>query len=121
MSIPFWRSRRKSDAQPAPAPVEAAGTTDVQHSPLRGRFIERLRTEYPVLAEQRGSELVRGSEPAALVHRMAGSAGMVGFGEISDAAGRLDDAILDGNENTTGLLGELLVILEKTLAAEPTN
>ena len=106
-----------SDRQGAPASGTGQESLPAGPSlaPLRQRFLERTREDLAVLEASRGCG--QGSESAAIVHRLAGTAGILGYTHISEVAGRLDDALAEGTTNTAGLLHELLVTLRDTLSA----
>jgi HPt (histidine-containing phosphotransfer) domain-containing protein len=52
---------------------------------LRARFIDRLRDDLEVLSS--------GAPPRPLVHRMAGTAGMLGFPDLGRLAAVVDDQL----------------------------
>ncbi|RYG20024.1 MAG: Hpt domain-containing protein [Caulobacteraceae bacterium] len=58
---------------------------------LRARFIDRSRLDLERLREG-----VQGEALTLLVHRLAGSAGLFGFVELGEAAGRVDMAHSNG-------------------------
>ena len=116
MRFPFWPSLRQgSGAKTAPAKTGAANTG---LEDLRRRFDVRLREDYAILSQYRECQLAPSAELISIVHRLAGSAGMLGFHEISDVAGRLDDAFDTPGSDTTTLLRTLLDLLERTLGVQ---
>lgn len=112
----FWRSER--GLEPAKAgPVPAQGESlELKLAAVKARFLTRLRNDRAVLAQLREHRLAPGPDIAASVHKLAGSAGMVGFAEISEAAGRLEDELLEEKPNIGSALSELLALIDKTLA-----
>lgn len=58
---------------------------------LRVRFLDRCRRDL-----RRLEDGVRGEELDLLVHRLAGIAGVFGFPEVSEIAGRIDRARSEG-------------------------
>ncbi len=108
----FW-NRQAPERKDAGA---AGGTNALapEFAAIRQRFIERLRQDYQVLSQYRTQ--AAGPEMAALVHRLAGSASMVGFADIGTKAGEIDDAFLDGATDVNGLLLELLAIIERAVS-----
>jgi len=61
---------------------------------------------------------------AAVVHRLAGSAGMLGFTKVSAKAGALEDAFCEDPPNLAvraSALQELLALIEATLAEPGSN
>lgn len=58
---------------------------------LQARFIDRCRSDLELLTS--GGDV---SELRMLVHRLAGAAGVFGFADISDLAGRLEGQAQDG-------------------------
>ena len=83
---------------------------------IRQRFGTRLREDYAALAQYRMNPLPPTPELVSIVHRLAGSAAMVGFTEIGEVAGRLDDAAVEPGVDLSPLLRELLSVLEKTIS-----
>lgn len=74
---------------------------DVAMDRLRLRFVARAAEDLLKLrGHQDGAALPR-KDLHALVHRLAGSAGIFGFAEISKVAGELDDRLLDGGDAET--------------------
>ena len=55
---------------------------------LRTRFLDRTREDL--------AQLRAGAEPRPLVHRLAGTAGMLGFAELGRLAAVVDDQLLAG-------------------------
>jgi HPt (histidine-containing phosphotransfer) domain-containing protein len=113
----FWQSRKDAGAKPAPADNKINALKS-QLDGMRERFGSRLREDYAVL-----TQFERGNQPPTqnvmgIVHKMAGTAGMLGYDEISEAAGSLDDAFAEPGADTAARLQKLLLVLETTIAAE---
>jgi HPt (histidine-containing phosphotransfer) domain-containing protein len=108
----LWRGPQTAKPEPAdeaPADPVAAGL-----EPIRLRFLDRLRADYEFLSQFRGAGDIRSPELIGIVHRMAGSAGLVGFPQVSEVAGRLDGALADAGDDPRALLEELLSLLRRT-------
>jgi HPt (histidine-containing phosphotransfer) domain-containing protein len=82
-------------------------------APLRSRFIARGAEDLASLrAHLAGGRL----SPTALrftVHRLSGAAGIFGYAEISEAAGRAEDNILDHPDQSDASLRNLVEVLGK--------
>ncbi|CDO36956.1 Hpt domain-containing protein [Novosphingobium mathurense] len=66
-------------------------------TPLRLRFIERLHGNLPALLELRpklGDDASR-TEVIAIVHKIAGMAGTMGFPDLGAAARKLEECLVD--------------------------
>lgn len=85
---------------------------------IRSNFAQRLRVDYAFLARYEMKHGQSNPELVAVVHRLAGSAAMVGYSEISAVANDLDDALAEWSPNSSALLGKLLRVLENTFADE---
>lgn len=112
----LWRGPqtvKPETAAAAPADPVAAGL-----EPIRLRFLDRLRADYEFLSQFRSAGDIRSPEMIAIVHRMAGSAGLVGFSQVSEVAGRLDNALHDPDSDPRVCLEELLSLLRKTAFAD---
>lgn len=105
---------RPSCEEPASAPA----VPDAKPPSLRQRFIARTREDYAALLLYRRSDGLPTLRMIPIVHRLAGTAGMIGFAAISTIAGRLDDELAEGNTQRDDTLRELLTILEKTISPE---
>jgi HPt (histidine-containing phosphotransfer) domain-containing protein len=87
---------------------------DAAMAKLRVRFVARAAEDLIKLrGDQDGVPLER-QDLHALVHRLAGSAGLFGFGEISRLAGEVDDRLADGGDAAT--LPKLLEALETVVS-----
>jgi HPt (histidine-containing phosphotransfer) domain-containing protein len=95
---------------------EQAGSWQSQFAAMRERFCARVRDDYAILVQHRQGSAEPTPEMKSLIHRLAGSAGMLGFSEISDIAGHLDDAFAEPNTDTSAAFQKLLSILEETIA-----
>jgi HPt (histidine-containing phosphotransfer) domain-containing protein len=76
---------------------------------LRERFLDRLRDD---LAQLEG-----GGEARPLVHRTAGTAGMLGFQDLSRLASVVDDQLFDGaprEADWAALLAEMRRLTSRT-------
>ncbi|HEY1615869.1 MAG TPA: Hpt domain-containing protein [Rhizomicrobium sp.] len=113
MRFPFWQSLRQGSLSKTPPASSSAANAKLEE--LRRRFDLRLREDYAILSQHRGCQLAPSAELKSIVHRLAGSAGMLGFHEISDVAGRLDDAFETPGSDTATLFLALLDLLERTL------
>ena len=113
MRFQFWSRRydgNAGDAKPTAAPTGAYQSALVA---IKERFCVRMAEDYAFLAEFQGKPLADFPDVVARIHRLAGSAGMVGFNEISAAARRLDDAFTQSNSDTTAQdFQELLRLME---------
>ena len=65
---------------------------------LRRRFIARAAEDLATLNDHAASGAAAREKIRFLIHRLAGAAGVFGYGELSDAAARLDAAFADGPE-----------------------
>jgi HPt (histidine-containing phosphotransfer) domain-containing protein len=88
---------------------------------LRLQFIARTRDDYAVLKRHQQSDNLRSPDMIAVVHRMAGTAGMLGYSEISAIAGRLDDELAEGSTRANETLGDLLAALEEAISQNGAN
>jgi HPt (histidine-containing phosphotransfer) domain-containing protein len=109
----FWQPQQKEKAVGVP---RNASVLPAEFEAIRQRFAERLHQDYAVLAQYRAEPVTPVPDLVSTVHRLAGSAAMVGFLEIGDAAGRLDDAFVEPEADVGALLNELLGLLEKTIS-----
>lgn len=119
MPFQFWSGRRRggaSNANPAPQ----TGAYQAALAVIKERFRLRLRDDYAFLIQYKGKPLLQELDVIARVHRLAGSAGMVGYGEISTVAGRLDDAFAESNEDTAAGFEELLQLIAEAIASGDT-
>jgi HPt (histidine-containing phosphotransfer) domain-containing protein len=91
---------------------------DANLQSLRQRFIARTREDYAVLMRSQQSGDLQTPEMIAIVHRMAGTAGMLGYTAISAVAGRLDDELAEGKTQPYDTLRDLLATLEKTFSTD---
>lgn len=83
---------------------------DAAMAELRVRFVARAAEDLRKLRDhQRGMPLSR-RDLRALVHRIAGSAGLFGFAEISTLAGRVDERLVDRDDVAD--LSELVMALQ---------
>jgi HPt (histidine-containing phosphotransfer) domain-containing protein len=114
MQMRFWRSRT-SDREPVPAGQKPAAIS-AEFEAIRERFGQRLREDYAVLVRYRNCADPPAPELKAIVHRLAGTAAMVGFAEISAAATGLDDGFFEADANLNARLDNLLVVLERTVS-----
>ncbi len=83
-------------------------------APFRARFVARTKDELPRLAAARANPAAD-AEVRTMVHRIAGLAGTVGYGEISQLAGVVDEAFNNGRPIPGEAYAALLAALE-TLA-----
>lgn len=77
-------------------------------APLRARFVERVRGELV--------QLKAGQDVRPIVHRLSGTAGTLGFDEISRLAAVVDDQLLDGPADPQDMAA-LLAALEALSSA----
>jgi HPt (histidine-containing phosphotransfer) domain-containing protein len=112
--VRFWQSSPEPKTE-KPA-GRSAGDVQLELAAIRQRFAKRLREDYAVLAPYRNDRVRPTHELVSVVHRLAGSAAMVGFAEIGEIAGRLDDALAEPGADVSALLNELLALLEKTIS-----
>ncbi len=89
-------------------PAAAAGATPVES--LRRRFVERLADERRALASSDGGE-----QFAAIVHRMAGAAGSLGFDDVGAKAAALDDLLAQGAADVDEALSQLIGAIDEEL------
>lgn len=85
-------------------------------APFRVRFVARAREELPRLTAAK-ADPAADTEVPMIVHRMAGLAGTVGYGEISRLAGLLDEAFNNARPIPAAAYAELLDALEALAAA----
>lgn len=119
MPFQFRSGRRRggaSDANPAPQTSAYQAALAV----IKERFRLRLRDDYALLVGFKGKPLLQAPDVIARVHRLAGSAGMVGYGEISAVAGRLDEAFAQSSEDTASIFEELLQLIAGAIASGDT-
>jgi HPt (histidine-containing phosphotransfer) domain-containing protein len=83
---------------------------DAAMAKLRVRFVARAAEDLLKLRGHQSSVPLARNDLHSLVHRLAGSAGLFGFTEISRLAGELDDRLADGGDAAT--LPDLLTVLE---------
>ena len=83
---------------------------DATMATLRARFVVRAVEDLDTLRAHRAGLLLSAQDFRALVHRLAGSAGLFGFDEISTLAGQVDDQLAGGRYAAT--LPELVTALE---------
>lgn len=88
-AIDKWRPRAE---KPSSLAIGAIAVDD-----LRLRFLQRTRDDYERLRTLRDAPSENAKEELAfMVHRIAGTAGMFGFGDVGEVAGRLDAKIGEG-------------------------
>jgi HPt (histidine-containing phosphotransfer) domain-containing protein len=88
---------------------------DATMTVLKARFVARAKEDLNTL---RGDgNALSAEELRAVVHRLAGSAGLFGFSEISAVAGDIDLHLAQGH--ATAGLPELLAMLERLTASAP--
>lgn len=86
---------------------------DPQMGDLRRLFLARLRAERTEIEAARTARDAASALP--ILHRMAGSAGIFGFPDLSRAAGECEDAVRSGAEPD---LEDLLRIVDRHLAVD---
>jgi HPt (histidine-containing phosphotransfer) domain-containing protein len=122
MQLRFWQGSKSTPRQEAPPGAAPARATPAKIAAeleaIRLRFISRLREDYDFLTRYRATDGSNSPQLVAIVHRMAGSAGLVGFPEISAVAGRLDDALADPAHDPQQGLDELLAMLKTTISKD---
>jgi HPt (histidine-containing phosphotransfer) domain-containing protein len=113
---------RHSGSEVAPEPTDANGDQarafNLQFEALRKRFRERIRDDHAALTRYRMNLHPPSSELRSIVHRLAGTAGMVDFMEIAAAAGQLDDGFIDPKTDLKMGFDDLLRALERAIAGE---
>ena len=114
MQLRFWRPRTEGK-EPALAGQRSAAVS-AEFEAIRERFALRLREDYAILAPYGNCADPPAPELKAIVNRLAGTAAMVGFAEIGAAASRLDNGFFEADANLNAALGELLVVLERTVS-----
>lgn len=77
-------------------------------APLRARFVERAAGDLEILRAEAPDAETR----LYVVHRLAGAAGLFGFGDISKLASIVDDQLQDGGEPEAADLAALIAALE---------
>lgn len=77
-------------------------------APLRARFLERVQADLEILRRPSADPV----ETARLVHRLAGSAGIFGFSEVSRLAAIVDDEFHAGGAPSEPALADLVAALE---------
>lgn len=83
---------------------------------LRARFLERCRSDLPVLEAAATDPLAADPETLRFcVHRLAGAAGTFGFPELSHAAGEADDELVQGRAPTADQLRHVIARIEALL------
>lgn len=117
MRIPFLNSQKKPGLEAGTPPTPPADSLEAKLDAMRERFLIRVRADYEVLAPYRPGRLPPTRELIQVVHKLAGSAGMIGLMEISETAGRLDDELADPQSDTSAGLEALLVAMEKAMGA----
>jgi len=120
LRIQFWRPRRDAGPEKGTPTDEQPTTLEAKLDAMKDRFLGRVRAEYAILSLYRQGSLPATPELIFIVHKLAGSAGMVGYSEISEAAGRLDDELADANADNSARLQELLIAMEKAISAKDT-
>ncbi|HEY8618315.1 Hpt domain-containing protein [Phenylobacterium sp.] len=73
---------------------------------LRTRFLDRTREDL--------AQLRAGAEPRPLVHRLAGTAGMLGFADLGRLAAVVDEQLVDGEANPADWAALLASMAEAT-------
>lgn len=117
-----FRRPQRNDRPDASGQAEAqTPPPDARFEAIRERFVTRVRDDYATLAQYRQSGPSRAQELMAVAHRLAGSAGMVGYTELGVAAGRLDDALVETDADIDAPFRDLLAVLEKTIAPAKSN
>jgi HPt (histidine-containing phosphotransfer) domain-containing protein len=76
-------------------------------TPLRAKFIVRCAEDLLVVRSGPGA-----ADLARVVHRIAGVAGMFGYGALGELAGRIDDRAHAGEGFAASDLAELVSALE---------
>jgi HPt (histidine-containing phosphotransfer) domain-containing protein len=114
LRIPFLRSRRddKADAQPPSTNL----FLNTEFAAMKERFRDRLRDDHALLVQYRGRLAAPTPELIAIVHRLSGSAGMLGFEKISAVAGPLDDDFAEPGIDRDAAFGQLLLALEEEIS-----
>jgi HPt (histidine-containing phosphotransfer) domain-containing protein len=77
-------------------------------APLRAKFLKRAAEDLATLKDAG----VDGETLKYLVHRLAGSAGMFGYPEVSRLAAIVDDALQDGGGADPADLAALIAAVE---------
>ena len=95
---------------------QKASTIAPELAAIRERFRQRIRGDYAILVRYRDCSNPPAQELATIVHRLSGSAAMVGFAEIGAAASRLDEGFVDAGAHLDAMLGELLLVLEQAMS-----
>jgi HPt (histidine-containing phosphotransfer) domain-containing protein len=112
LRLAFWRTGSTKEPAPDTGPAQ---TIQSEFDAIRQRFVERLREDYGVLSAYASAKRAADPELASTVHRLAGTAGMVGFMEISAAAARLDELLAEPDPEIVPALSEVLRVLKDTL------
>lgn len=115
MRIPFLRSRR--DDKAGSQPPSASTFLNTEFAAMKERFRGRLRDDHALLVQYRGRLAAPTPELVAIVHRLSGSAGMLGFEKISAIAGPLDDDFAEPGIDRNAAFGALLLALEEEMSA----
>ena len=114
MRFPSFRPRSGQDAASS---TRVPPDVSQEMAALRVKYLGRIREDHEVL-----SRLCAATSPTpelvSIVHKLAGSAALVGYPEISEIAGRLDDEFAEPGANPSLELPALLRVLEATLARE---
>jgi HPt (histidine-containing phosphotransfer) domain-containing protein len=118
MRIPFWRSGKVESAAIGTA---QAGIANLDLTAMKERFRDRLRDDRAILAQHTDRLDAPTDELIAIVHRLAGSAGMLGYTKISALAGTLDDDFAEPSIDRRAVFLELLGALQEEESVTPTG
>jgi HPt (histidine-containing phosphotransfer) domain-containing protein len=84
-------------------------------SDLKQRFLQRSADDLAKLLDYADGGAVSAEEIRYLVHRLAGAAGIFGFPALSDAAARLDAALVENAALDPEAMRPLIADLEAVL------
>lgn len=83
---------------------------------LRARFLDRCRTDLPLLeAAAARPQAADAEELRFCVHRLAGAAGTFGFPDLSAAAGDADDELVQGRAPSPDQLRRVVELVKAEL------
>lgn len=85
---------------------------DARYLDLRRRFVARSLADLPILEQAaQGLEPVHPETLRMTVHRLAGAAGTFGYRELSQAAGEVDDLLMESDAPPTERLRGLIAMV----------
>lgn len=103
-------------------PKEKPATQPVAMDDLRARFLVRAQEDCDKLQNLRvASSDSAVAEMAFLVHRLAGTAGVFGFDEVSEIAGDIDNRVAEGARASRREIDTLIAALQRMLVQATTE